>query len=193
MKPRMFMNFLNFLVVSMMLLASFSYAQTDAQVTEAAPVAEATPVAPEQPMPIMPHQDMAAMLEVMANELSQENVAPETLKKIAEQLTQMANMHKQMPMMKMEMGKQDGMKGMGMMKCCKAMSGGQKMEQQDSMAGMMSMMPKGDDPNMMRLRGEMLKAMGEILIKYGQEATPPQAAPQAEQPATPSAHEHHQQ
>ena len=185
--------FMSSLAVSIMLLTGFSYAQTDTQATEAAPVTQASPAAPEQAMPIMPHQDMAAMLEQMANELSQENVAPETLKKIAEQLTQMANMHKQMPMMKMEMGKQDGMKGMGMMKCCKAMSGGQKMEQQNSMEGMMSMMPKGDDPNMMRLRGEMLKAMGEILIKYGQEATTQQAAPQAEQPATPSAHEHHQQ
>ncbi len=188
MKPIMFISSL---AVSIMLLTGFSYAQTDEQATDAAPAAQTSPAAeatPEQAMPIMPHQEMAAMLEQMANELSQENVAPETLKKIAEQLTQMANMHKQMPMMKMEMGKQDGMKGMGMMKCCKAMSGGQKMEQQDSMAGMMSMMPKGDDPNMMRLRGEMLKAMGEILIKYGQETTP-----QAEQPATPSAHEHHQQ
>jgi hypothetical protein len=58
---------------------------------------------------------------------------------------------------------QDGM--------CPMMSGGMMgggMMQGGMMPGMMGMMGRGEsDPRMMQMRGEMMKAIGDIMIKYG--------------------------
>ncbi len=58
-------------------------------------------------------------------------------------------------------GMMGGMPMMGMM--CPMMGGG------GMMGGMMPMPGAGpaDSPRMLQMRGEMLKAMGEILMKYG--------------------------
>ena len=44
---------------------------------------------------------------------------------------------------------------------CPMMSGGMMQD------GMMGMMGGQADPRMMQMRGEMMKAMGDIMMKYG--------------------------
>ena len=44
---------------------------------------------------------------------------------------------------------------------CPMMSGGMMQD------GMMGMMGGQADPRMMQMRGEMMKAMGDIIMKYG--------------------------
>ena len=147
-------------ILMMLLLTGFSVAQqADAPAQDAAPQMDhSMPSAPAdtttQTSEAMSHKMMTATLEQMAAELSQDNVTPETVKKVADQLKQLAEQHKKMPMM-------SGM---------------------DKQGGMM----KGGKCKMMR--GEMMKAMGEILMKYGQqmEAESPQPAP------TDAQHQHHQ-
>ena len=53
---------------------------------------------------------------------------------------------------------------------CPMMSGGMMgggMMQGGMMPGMMGMMGGQGDPRMMQMRGEMMKAMGDIMMKYG--------------------------
>lgn len=196
-------------ILMMLLLTGFSVAQqAEAPVQDSAPQMDhsmhSAPAddATTQASETMAHEMMTATLEQMAKDLSQENVTPETVKKVAEQLKQLAEQHKKMPMMS-GMDKQGGMrKDMPMMKGkememmkggkCKMMRGEKKSK--SSQMDMMSMMPMERDPKMMQMRGEMMKAMGEILMKYGQqmEAESPQPAP-PEQPApTDTQHQHHQ-
>lgn len=176
-------------VLMMLLLTGFSIAQqadtpaqeTTPQMDHSAHSAPADDTATQAAEP-MQHEMMSTMLEQMATALSQENVTPETVKKVADQLKQLAEQHKNMPMMS-DMGKQGGMmkgKKMGMMKGgkCKMMGSGD--DSKSSKMDMMSMMPMERDPKMMQMRGEMMKAMGEILMKYGQqmETQPSQQAPE---------------
>lgn len=170
-------------LLMMLLLTGFSVAQqADAPAQEAMPMdhsmhSATADDATTQASETMTHEMMTTTLAQMAAELSQENVTPETVKKVADQLKQLAEQHKKMPMMS-DMGKQGGMmkkmpmmkgKKMGMMKNgkCKMMGGGQ--DSTSSSMDMMSMMPTEGDPKMMQMRGEMMKAMGEILMKYGQQ------------------------
>jgi len=202
-------------VLMMLLLTGFSIAQqADTPTQEATPQmdhsahsAPADDAATQAAAPIQ-HEMMSAMLEQMAAELSQENVTPETVKKVADQLKQLAEQHKNMPMMS-GMGKQGGMmkdmsmmKGMGMMKGkemgmmkggkCKMMGGGD--DSKSSKMDMMSMMPMERDPKMIQMRGEMMKAMGEIMMKYGQqmEMPSPQQAPSEQSAPTDMQHNNHQ-
>ena len=157
-------------VLMMLLLTGFSVAQqTDTPAQEATPTMEHSMDSMKmdnqtaQAAAPMQHEMMSTMLEQMATELSQENVTPETVKKVADQLKQLAEQHKNMPMMS-GMGKQGGMmkgKKMGMMK------GGD--DSKSSKMDMMTMMPMERDPKMMQMRGEMMKAIGEIMMKYGQQ------------------------
>ena len=196
-------------ILMMLLLTGFSVAQqADAPAQDAAPQMDhSMPSAPAddattQASEAVSHKMMTATLEQMAAELSQDNVTPETVKKVADQLKQLAEQHKKMPMMS-GMDKQGGMmKGMDMKKDkkmrmmidgkCKMMGGEKK--SQSSQMDMMSMMPMERDPKMMQMRGEMMKAMGEILMKYGQqmEAESPQPAPSDQPAPTDAQHQHHQ-
>jgi len=67
------------------------------------------------------------------------------------------------PMMGPGMGMMGGMQGQGMMG---GMQGRTMM-----MPGMMEMMMSSEDPKaaarMLKMRGEMMKAMGEVLMKHG--------------------------
>ena len=185
-------------VLMMLLLTGFSVAQqADAPAQEAAPVMDhsahsvSADDAATQAAEPMQHEMMSTMLEQMATALSQENVTPETVKKVADQLKQLAEQHKNMPMMS-GMGKQGGMmKDMSMMKGkkmrmmkggkCKMMGDGD--DSKSLQMDMTSMMPMERDPKMMQMRGEMMKAMGEIMMKYGQ---------QMETQSSPTDMQHHQ-
>ena len=48
---------------------------------------------------------------------------------------------------------------------CPMMRGG--MVQGGMMPGMMGMMGRDSDPRMLQMRGEMMKAIGDIMVKYG--------------------------
>ena len=107
------------------------------------------------------------MLEQMADRLAQGNLTPDMLKQMAAQLKQMSRMMQQMPMMNM-MPMMSMMHG-GMMGPMSMMGG------QIPMMAMMRQMMHADDevePHQsmglkLQMQGEMMKAMGEILMKYG--------------------------